>query len=54
MVPFVFFSTWAKTSKNRLLLYDVTIMRNVVERNIYFVGQKLMYRFGILHSRWQG
>ena len=48
----LFFSTWARTPKNRFLLYDVTVIRNVVEINLAFGGQKLMYRFEILQGSW--
>ena len=40
--------------KNHVWLYDVTIRRHVVERNLAFGGQKSMYRFEILccGGRW--
>ena len=36
---YLFFSTWDYNSQKRVLLYDVTIMRNVVEVNVAFGGQ---------------
>ena len=39
-----------KFPKQNVLLYDVTIRRNVVEINLAFGGQKIMYRFEILFS----
>ena len=47
MVPFL--STWDGTPKNSALLYGVTIRLNVVEINIAFGVQKLMYRYEILY-----
>ena len=51
MVSFVF-SPWAKTSSNRVLLYNVTVIRNVVEINLAFGDKKLMYQFETLHCGW--
>ena len=40
--------------KNHVWLHDVTIRRHVVERNLAFGCQTLMYRFEILYcgGRW--
>ena len=39
---------------NHVWLYDITIRRHVVERNLAFGGQKSMYRFEVLccGGRW--
>ena len=38
--------------KNHVSLYDVTIRRNVVERNLVFGRQKSRYRFEIFVLWW--
>ena len=45
-----FFVRCLEHTKNHVLLYDVTIRRKVVERNLAFGGQELIYRFEILYS----
>ena len=40
MVPFVFFVRGLEPPKNHVWLYDVTIRRYVVERNLAFWGKK--------------